>query len=252
MGLAAEGIAIGLFARSSSQLDEVSAEIAAGGGTAIALTGDVTDEGAVRSAAKRTEEELGPVTLLVNNAGTCQAVGPLWEISQDEWWGEVAVHIRGAALCCQVMLPSMIARGEGRVINVYGDLGDSGGRYCSAYAVGKAGMLRLTDHLAAETADVGVKVFALHPGFVHTPMIDALSREPRSRKWLPQFSNLAQDRFLDPANTTRVALAIADGKLDRLSGRYVGAWEDIREIQRRSQEISDKDLRTLRLRDDTQ
>src|SRR5690606_31496892 len=117
---AAEGAAVALLARSLAQLDEVARAIRDAGGPndpgAIGVRCDVTDPVSVKHAVGKVEELLGPVDLLVNNAGVPGPFGPIWQVDADEWWRAQMVHIRAPMLFMRHVLPGMVARDRGRVI----------------------------------------------------------------------------------------------------------------------------------------
>ena len=98
--------------------DETVALIRAEGGIALAVQADVTDQAAVTRMAAQVEAELGPIDLLVNNAGAGPPFGPTWEADTADWWRTVEVNLKGPMLCCHAVLPGMIARGRGRIVNV--------------------------------------------------------------------------------------------------------------------------------------
>lgn len=132
--LAGAGSRVAMLARTSSDLTRAAAEL---GDTALAVTADVTEPAEVAAAVAQVEERWGLIDLVVHNAGNASVIGPLLEADPDAWWDEVAVHLRGAMLPARACLPIMIERGVGRVVLVYGDLGDSGSPWCSAYAAGR-------------------------------------------------------------------------------------------------------------------
>src|SRR5439155_26066823 len=113
--LADGGAAVALVARSETQLAETSAGIEHTGGRALPLVADVTNAAAVRQAVREATRVLGPIPLLVNNAGTPGPFGRDWEVDADTWWEGVEVSVRGAFICNQVVVPDMIACGGGRV-----------------------------------------------------------------------------------------------------------------------------------------
>src|SRR5215470_5527648 len=116
--LAQQGAAVTVTARSGEQLAETVALITAAGGRAIAVAADVTDPPAVERVVTQTEQQLGPVDLLVNNAGVMGPIGPLWEAAPEEWWHAMAIHVYGPVLYCRAVVPGMVARRRGRIINV--------------------------------------------------------------------------------------------------------------------------------------
>src|SRR5262245_66549456 len=107
------------------------------------------------------EDELGPINLLINNAGFLGAIGPLWEVGPDEWWRVWEVNVRGAMLCARAVLTGMVARRRGRIVNVSSASILGPIRAHSAYPVSKTALTRLTEHLAEDTREYGVAVFAI-------------------------------------------------------------------------------------------
>jgi NAD(P)-dependent dehydrogenase (short-subunit alcohol dehydrogenase family) len=244
--LADHGAGVALAARSVHELEEVAASIQAGGGTAVAVPTDVTDERTVASLVATTESRLGSPTLLVNNAGTWRQVGPLVEADLDTWWGDVEVSLKGTFLCTRAALPGMRARGRGRIVNVSSYAAITSGPYATAYACAKAALLRLTDSLAAELDGSGVRTFAITPGFVRTALIERVAASEAGRRFLPELGE-RQDA-VDPKEAGRLVVDIASGRLDPLAGRFLHVLDDVDELLRRAAEVVERDLYTLRLR----
>ena len=243
--LAAEGAAVAVLARSAAEIESVATDIENRGGTALALPCDVTDSTRVAEAVDAVDRRLGGLTLAINNAGTCRAIGPLVEVDPSSWWREVETHVRGAAVVSHFALRSMIQRRQGRIVNIYGNLGDTAGRYSSAYAVAKASLLRLTEQMALECSDAGITVLALHPGLVHTTMTDELATGDAHR-WLPDFATIPPERFLQPDRLGDAIVAIAAGAADPLTGRLLFASEDIPALATHAERLAARDERVLR------
>src|SRR5262249_50852995 len=127
-------------------------------GRAIAVRADGTDRAAVQHAVAEAEARLGPVDFLVNNAGSAAVIGPMWETDPDDWWREVEVNLRGPLLCAHAVLPGMIARRRGRIVNMASGVGLTPFPYTSAYACSKMALVRLTDSLQEATSQHGVTV----------------------------------------------------------------------------------------------
>jgi len=108
--LAGAGASVGLVARSTHELADTVRRIESTGGTAVAAVADVTDERALRRALAALRARLGPIDLLVNNAGVLGPLGPTWEVDADEWWRTMDVNVRGLLLATQLVLPGMVAR----------------------------------------------------------------------------------------------------------------------------------------------
>jgi 3-oxoacyl-[acyl-carrier protein] reductase len=136
------------------------------------LTLDVTDESSVRAAA----EAAGPIDVLVNSAGILTE-SPLVEMSLQQWQQTIDVDLTGIFLACRYVVPGMVDRGWGRVINVASQLGIKGGVGLTHYSAAKAGVIGLTKALALEVAPAGVLVNAIAPGPIETPLVDGISEE---------------------------------------------------------------------------
>src|SRR5262245_46759765 len=168
--LANAGAGVSIAARSENELTEAAALLREVSDRVAAIQTDVTDTVAVRRLVEETRRQLGPVDVLVNNAGTCHALGPVSEVDPDVWWRDVEVSLRGSFLCARAVLPDMLARKSGRIINMGSGVGLRPVPFVSAYSCGKAALLRLTDSIALETRGHGVSVFAISPGNVQTAM----------------------------------------------------------------------------------
>ena len=121
--LADAGAAVGLIARSGAELAETVRLVEACGGTAAAARADVTDQQAAADAIAALHRQLGPVNLLVNNAGVGGPVGDAWQVNPGDWWRTVEINLRGVFLCSRAVLPAMTARGTGRIVNITSDAG---------------------------------------------------------------------------------------------------------------------------------
>ena len=237
---AEEGASVAVTARSRNELDETVALIKAAGGNAIALTGDVSDPASVREVSAATENQLGPVTILVNNAGINGPYGPIWEVDPGEWWQAQEIHLRGTFLFCNLLVKGMVARGGGRVINVVSGAAIRPTPNFSGYGVAKAAMVRLSENLALEGKEHGIIAFPMSPGLVITELAEWAMRDPGAQRWRPDFverlsSEKASDNFEESmAKVTRLSLALASGRADSLSGRHFDPSEDVDELVRQA------------------
>ena len=223
--LAAEGFDVALAAR--SDLTETAGLVEGAGRRALSLELDVTDGPGVEGAVARAERELGPLDLVVNNAGTDRAFGPLWETDPELWWDDVEIHLRGTYFVCRAALPAMLERGAGRIVNVASNAARRPSPYNSAYGAAKAGIISLTESLAASLEGTGVSVFSISPGYVRTAMTERLLELQEERGWFP---HLEGRETLDPALASQLVVSLASGKADRLSGRYFHALDDLDEL----------------------
>jgi NAD(P)-dependent dehydrogenase (short-subunit alcohol dehydrogenase family) len=203
----------------------------------------MADPAAVTGMIRRVEQELGPIELLVNNAGMGGPLGPFSGSDPAEWWRNQEVNLRGPMLCCREILPGMIARKAGRIINVVSGAGCQAFPDLSAYVVSKTALLRFSEQLALELAPHGVSVFPIRPGVVRTKMVE----ESRHRL---AFVQQLLDRGLDvtPDVVAGLVLALASGRADALSGRLFSVGEDVDEIVRRAEQVRADELYLLRLR----
>jgi NAD(P)-dependent dehydrogenase (short-subunit alcohol dehydrogenase family) len=246
--LARAGAAVAVLARSADQLAETAEAIAAAGGRGLACPADVTDRPAVEAAVAEVERQLGPIDLLVNNAGVGGPVGPLAEADPDAWWRCLEVNLRGPLLCSRAVLPGMLGRRRGRIVNVASGAGTRAIPNLSAYVTSKAALIRLTENLAAEVRESGVRVFAIQPGTVRTAMAEAALNSEEARRWLPWFAELfEQGRDVPPQRAGRLVTFLASGRADALSGRFVAVEWDVEGLLRRADALAGTDALTLRL-----
>ncbi|MEQ8356998.1 MAG: glucose 1-dehydrogenase [Kiloniellaceae bacterium] len=166
--LAAAGAKVAIAARRLEPLIELEKQIAARDGRAIPLGLDVADADSVRDCVTAAETELGPISILVNNAGVAQTKAAL-EVSEGDWDRVVDTNLKGAWLMAQAVAGHMTRCGHGgSIINMASVLGLAGAARIPAYCASKGGLINLTRALAAEWARHGIRVNALAPGYVET------------------------------------------------------------------------------------
>jgi len=187
---------------------------------------DVTD----REAVERGVADFGPLDLLVNNAGTLDAVGPVWDVDPDAWLRDLESSLLGAFNCARAVLPGMIERGRGRIVNVSSGVATRPYPYGSGYAAAKAGLISLTQSLAAETSEHGLAVFAISPGFVWTAMTESLRDSPEGRRWFPGFGSPDPN---EPERAGELVVRLASGEADALSGQFIHVRDDLNELLNR-------------------
>src|SRR5579871_6800071 len=155
LALTQAGWSVAITARSADELNET---VALSRGRMLALPADITEPTQVHALVERAERELGPIDLLVNNAGMA---GPFWENDPAEWWRNQEVNLRAPMLCCREIVPGMIARKAGRIINVASGAGCQPFPELSAYVVSKTALIRFSEQLAFELAPHGISVFPI-------------------------------------------------------------------------------------------
>jgi 3-hydroxybutyrate dehydrogenase len=169
--LAAAGANVAVVARTRAEIEAVAREATAAGVKGVALSADVADPDAVRALFRDARAALGEIDILVNGAGVAPSA-PLVKTTDEQWRQAIEVNLSGAFYTLREALPSMAARGWGRVVNVASIAGKTAIPYIAAYAASKHGLLGLTKVAALEVAARGVTVNAVCPGYVDTPMTD--------------------------------------------------------------------------------
>lgn len=248
ISLAQAGMRVAVTSRTAVELDETVARISATGGEAVSFPADVTDTEAVEALVQFTESQLGPVDLLVNNAGTATPFGPTWETDANQWWRTLEINLKGALLCGNAVIPGMIGRGTGRIVNVCSGAGTYSIPYMSAYVTSKTALIRLTEVLADELRDLGVAVFGIQPGTVRTALVEDLLRSEAGARWLPWFQKIFDEgRDVSSQAACELVLYLASGEADALSGRYFSALTPPADVVRHATEIRAQSLHVLRM-----
>ena len=225
--LADAGMRVAVTGRTPETIESIAAEI-----SGTALLGDVSSAADVERWVETVEQELGPIGLLVCNAGISGSGKPFLEEEPDEWWHVFEVNVLGVYLCCRAVIPRMLERGGGRIV-----ITGSGASYLphsgsTAYSSSKAAVWRFGNVLA-EQLEGRIPVFVISPGLVKTEMTKSA---PDNAPWTP------------PELAPRLVRALASGRADALSGRYIHAeHDDIDDLIRRADEIRDRDLNAIRL-----
>jgi len=168
--LAAQGAAVAVWDLDLAGAEKTVGAIREAGGTAIAVAGDAAEAAAVAAAAAQTRAELGPVTILVNNAGI-SAFEPFTSITEESWDRLIRVNLKGPFLVTRELVPDMLAAGWGRIINISSSSAQTGAPAMAHYVSSKGGVIGLTKALAIEYAAQGITVNHVPPGFIDTPLM---------------------------------------------------------------------------------
>jgi len=221
------GMRVAVSARTRAQVETVAAEI---GG--LALEGDVSLPKHVEGWIEHTEEELGPIDLLVANAGIGNQDGATWEVPAEEWWHVFEVNVLGVHLSCRAVIPRMLERDHGRIVITGSGAAYLPGARHTAYPASKAAVWRYGETLAGELHGQ-IPVFVISPGLVRTSMTERFGDDA---PWTP------------PELAPRLVRVLASGRADALAGRYLHAeHDDIEDLILRADEIAANDVNAIRL-----
>lgn len=198
----------------SDAVEPLADELRAGGAPALAVQTDVTHSGAVAAMVAAAHDRFGSIDVLVNSAGGFGRRVPTWEMAEDEWHRVLDANLTSVFLCCRAIVPGMIERRDGRIVNVASSAGRTVTHLtASHYSGAKAGVLGFTRHLAAEVAEYGITVNAVAPGATLTPRIAALYDAARKRELA---SDIPLGRLADPEDQAGPIVFLASG-----AARYV-------------------------------
>lgn len=219
-------------ARRSDRIQETATTIEANGGTALAVHVDVTDIVQVEHMVSQSLDAFGQIDVLFNNTGSFGAIGAVWEVDPELWWHDVTVNLRGTMLCCRAVLPHMLKRDSGILINMAGGNQIPGG---TGYSCSKVGVARFTELLAKELKHEGSSVlaFLMGPGFVRTQMTEFQIQTPEGQKWLPSSKDaVEQGNDRPPEDCARASVKLIHVACPELSGGAFGPDTDFDKVLR--------------------
>ena len=222
---AEEGAAVAITDIRLQAAQEIAAEIARCNGRVGTWAFDVSDRSAVEQAADQIEKQLGPIDVWVNNAGISRIV-PFLECSEELWEQTLRINLKGAFIGCQAAIRRMLPRRQGVVLNMSSQSGKVGNSQYTAYCASKFGIIGLTQSLAVEFAGAGIRVNALCPGIVMTPLWDQMLGDyARKRNLKPEDvrpyleKRIPMGRLCTPEDVARTAVFLASDESDYLTGQ---------------------------------
>jgi NAD(P)-dependent dehydrogenase (short-subunit alcohol dehydrogenase family) len=213
---------------------------------------DVTDRQSVADMVAFARERLGHVDVLINNAALLSGIGPMWKVDPDKWWADLTVNLLGTFHCVQAVLPEMMERNRGTILNMVGGGLGTPNPAGSGYGCSKAALARLTDTLAEELTEYpGVRVFALAPGFIRSTITRDLATHPDAMPWFQFVKDwLEEGRDNSPES---VAAALCDMAVyaDELpNGRIFRYSDSMAEMAQQREDIESRDTQQIRYLED--
>jgi len=224
---AAEGalVAVGDIRRRAAQ--SIAREIQDSGAKAIAKSFDIAERDQVETTADEVETELGPISVWVNNAGVSHIV-PFLECTEETWDLTQRVNLKGTFLGCQAAIRRMVGRRSGVILNMSSQSGKVGASHYAAYCASKSGIIGLTQSLALEYARDGIRVNAICPGVVFTPLWEGMVEDyARKRNLSPEEvrpyieSKIPLGKLCAPEDVARVALFLASDEAAYMTGQAI-------------------------------
>ncbi len=219
--LAARGTNVAIFDIAAEQIETQVHRLQGEGAKAAGYVVDVSNRSAVEAAVAQVRADLGPVLILVNNAGIEQ-FGKFDEITDEQWDRVMAVNLRGPFICTQVVLPDMVEAQWGRIVNISSSSAQGGQSRMAAYVSSKAGVIGFTKSLALELGPKGITVNTIPPGMVVTPMLEKAIEEGRFTASLEHFAKITPVRRAGrPEDIANAAIFLCQDESDYITGQVI-------------------------------
>jgi len=220
--LAADGAAVAVFDLNAEAAETAAADIVAAGGTAIAVTVDVTDRALVDQGVAEVRERLGRPTILVNNAGL-DGFDKFLSIPIEKWNRILEVNLTGTFQCCQAVVPEMLEVGWGRIVNISSSSAQGGQPMMTHYVAAKAGVIGFTKALALELGPKGITVNTIPPGFIDTPMLRATEAKGLLGEGVEHHAGLTPVRRVgQPGDIAAACAFLVSDEASYVTGQVIG------------------------------
>lgn len=244
--LAADGWAVALAARTTAELHATADQITANGGVALAIPTDVTDAAAVRELVERATAELGAPSALVNIAGALGPFGQFYELDLAQvrpmvdaiWWG--TLHT------CHAVLPGLIERGGGSIVNIAGYGAADPSPRLAAYGAIKAALVRFTESLAAETKRAKIRANVIGPGLVITRLSTEIASTAEATRFADGMVKMANTKGVPASEAAELVAFLLSDESAPLTGRFLTVHDDYRALAAQAAQINTGNAYTLR------
>jgi 3-oxoacyl-[acyl-carrier protein] reductase len=245
---AMEGSVVILSARSDDELENTLQEIKNMGGDGISIHADISIIPDVQKLVSKVIENFSKIDILVNNAGMITPIGPIHEINVDDWEKAIRTNIFGTFYCMKTVLPHMISKNYGKIINISG-----GGAFktmpnFSAYGASKAAMVRINEIVAAEVMQYNITVNAIAPGAINTKiMCDVVESGNKAGIEAERAKEVIEKGGDKMERVTELAVFLASDESKGLSGKTISArWDDLDYIKKNIPDIQNSDKYTMK------
>jgi 3-oxoacyl-[acyl-carrier protein] reductase len=248
-----EGASLLLAGRSSEVLQALVDSLPAApnrGQKVATFSGDLSETGMACRLVARAKEEFTTLTVLVNNAAIQGPIGPISDNDPQEWESTFRINLFAPALLSALVLPWMLSKSYGKIINISGGGATAGRPRFSAYSSSKAGLVRLTETLASEVRAAAVDVNAIAPGAMHTRMSKEILIAGPDRAGSIEYEKMRKQVGLGDSAIERaanLATFLASSESDGITGRLISAvWDDWHDLPKHRTELQESDIYTLR------
>jgi NAD(P)-dependent dehydrogenase (short-subunit alcohol dehydrogenase family) len=246
------GARVAIAARSIEDLEKTLIDLQSDGDI-ICIPTDVSKGQSVRNMVEQTICQYGHIDILVNSAGIQAPIGPLIKVDIEEWINNVHINFIGTVLCCKYVLPFMVSKKKGKIINMSGG-GATGARpNFSAYACSKTAIVRFTEILALEVKDQGIEVNCVAPGAVNTNMLKEIidAGDLAGDKELKEAKDRLGKGGIPPKVPAELVLFLASEESNGITGKLISApWDNWKSLDFQNRLRFDSDFGTLRRIDD--
>jgi NAD(P)-dependent dehydrogenase (short-subunit alcohol dehydrogenase family) len=215
-----QGAKVVLAARSKDEIDHAAAQLRSLRKEAIAIPTDVSNEDQVNHLVERTLDVYGTVDILINNAGARGSIGPIYNTSLSDWEQTMKVNLTSAFLCSKAVIPTMMGKKEGKIINVATTMTPRPN--LTPYMVAKAGLIQFAKQLSRELKDYNIQVNVIHPGVMDTRMQEEIRKAGTQAIGTDMFERLKEEGLLtSPDEPVQLILFLESKAADGINGEYL-------------------------------